>query len=207
MEFLYQRGLNPIEHAMPEEPLEIYREREYVCSVMPDRKVWFKEWSADQEAVQKFIDENYDNYIKCEYLPRMPFESVSDYTKFCEVGDAVLAARVMPDDRIEYVTWLYNFERNGVIWGHRFYNFAAAKQDFAIRAGLVDKQKLFTDEQLAVLHSACLFRLVNDMELPYEDEKGLHAMIDQLEELSPQLAAQPEPEAENESENEFSEEV
>lgn len=32
LEFLYSEGLNPIEHETPDEPLEIYREREYICS-------------------------------------------------------------------------------------------------------------------------------------------------------------------------------
>ena len=112
----------------------------------------------------------------------------------------------MPDDKIEFVTWEYGYDRQNVMWGHYFgEDFAAAKQDFAIRAGLFDKQKLFSDKQLSVLHSACLFRLMNDIELPYEDEKELHTMVDQLEYLSPQLA--PQLETENEDENEFSEEV
>lgn len=166
----------------------------------------YKEQSEDANAVTDFIADNYKNYIWCEYLSRMPFESVKDYTKFYEVGNSVLAAKIMPDDTIEYVTWEYGYDHRSVVWGHYFgEDFAAAKQDFAIRAGLFDKQKLFSDKQLTVLHGACLFRLMNDIELPYEDEMELHTMINQLEYLSLQPAMQPE--AESEDENDFSEEV
>lgn len=204
MAFLYARGLNPIEHAMPEEPLEIYRERDYICSVMPGAVIRYKERSEDQAAVQNFIDEHYQNYIYCANLSGMPFESVKDYKRLFEAGDAVLAARVMPNDTIEYVTWVYGYDRKGVMWGHYFgENFTDAKQDFAIRAGLVDKQKLFSDKQISALHGACLFRLMNDIELPYEDEQALHKIVEQFEYHCPQLAEEPEAA----SENDLSEEV
>mgnify|MGYP000969597867 CR=1 FL=1 len=206
MEFLYARGLTPIEHAMPKEPLEIYREREYICSVMPDCKVWYKQRSEDQTAVQRFINDNYENYILCERLPRLPFESVSEYAKFYEAGNSVLAAKVMPNDKIEYVTWEYGYNHESVMWGHYFgENFAAAKQDFAVRAGLIDKQKLFTDEQLAILHGACLYRCMNDMDISYEDEKELHKMLEQIEELSPSVVVNLDPALE--AKNELSQEV
>lgn len=201
MEFLYARGLNPIEHATPEEPLEIYREREYICSVMPGGEVHYKERSEDADAIVNFIEDNYQNYILCEYLLGMPFDGVEDYKKFYEVGNSVLAARFMPNDKIEYVTWEYEYDRKGVMWGHYFgENFAAAKQDFAIRAGLIDKQKLFSNEQITVLHDACLYRSVNDMEITFDEERVLHSMIEHLEELSPQLAEEPESEAASENE-------
>lgn len=195
MEFIYARGLNPIEHAMPEEPLEIYREREYICSVMPGGEVHYKERSEDADAVVKFIEDNFRNYVWCEYLPHLPFEGVSDYTKFYEAENAILAAKVMPNDKIEYVTWEYDYDRKGVLWGHYFgESFTAAKQDFAIRAGLIDRQKLFSSEQLAVLHSACVYRAVNDMDISFDDEKLLRDEIEHLEELSPALVELPEPE-------------
>ncbi len=206
MEFLYQRGLTPIEHETPAGPLEIYRERDYICSVMPGGELHCKERSEDAAAVMNFIDENYQNYIWCEYLPGMPFDGVKDYKKFYEVGDSVLAAKVMPNDHIEYVTWEYGYNRESVMYGHYFdENFAAAKQDFAVRAGLIDKQKLFTDEQLTILHDACVFCVMNDMDLTFKGEQELHSVIHIFEKLYPPLAEQPEPEAV--SENEFSEEV
>ena len=43
----------------------------------------------------------------------------------------------------------WDFDRQGVHAGHYFTeNYEAAKQDFAVRAGLVESQRLFSDEQL-----------------------------------------------------------
>lgn len=206
MKFLYQRGLNPAERAMPEEPLKIYREGEYVCSVMPGGEVHCKEQSDDVTAVTNFIEDNYKNYIWCECLPRMPFDGVNDYTKFYEVGNSVLAAKIMPNDTIEYVTWEYGYDRKGVMWGHYFgEDFAAAKQDFAVRAGLIDKQRLFSNEEITALHDACVFCLMNDEDLTAKGVSELHSLIRTFEQLYPPLAE--EPETENEDENELSEEV
>ena len=203
---MYARGLNPIEHATPEEPLEVYRERDYICSVLPGGEVHYKERSKDVDAITNFISENYRNYILCEHLPGMPFEEVKNYKKFYEVDNSVLAARMMPNDKIEYVTWEYGYDRKGVMWGHYFgETFAAAKQDFAVRAGLIDRQKLFSNEQLVTMHDACVFCVMNDMDLTCKGEQELHSVIRTFEELYPPLAEEPETEAV--SENEFSEEV
>ena len=97
-----------------------------------------------------------DSYILCEHLPRMPFDSVSEYAKFYEIGNTVMGAKILSDHRIEFATWEYDYERKGVIWGHYWNDYKAAKEDFALRSGLIDKRRIFSPEQLAILHEACL---------------------------------------------------
>ena len=68
--------------------------------------------------------------------------------------------------RAAAVTWEWDFDRQGVHAGHYFMeNYEAAKQDFAVRAGLVERQRLFSDEQLAVIRNACAFALEDDATL------------------------------------------
>ena len=63
----------------------------------------------------------------------------------------------------------WDFGRQGVHAGHYFMeNYEAAKKDFSIRAGLVESQRLFSDEQLAVIKNACEFALEDDATLSYE---------------------------------------
>ena len=72
------------------------------------------------------------------------------------------------------MTWEWDFDRQGVHAGHYFMeNYEAAKQDFAVRAGLVESQRLFSDEQLAVIKNACEFALEDDATLSYAEEKQL----------------------------------
>lgn len=54
------------------------------------------------------------------------------------------------------------------------------------RAGLVESQRLFSDEQLAVIKNACEFALEADATLSYAEEKQLQSVQEQIELLLPQ---------------------
>ena len=85
------------------------------------------------------------------------------------------------------MTWEWDFDRRGVHTGHyHMENYEAAKLDFAVRAGLVNEQRLFSDEQLAVIKNACEFALEDDTTLSYAEEKQLQSVQEQIEMLLPQ---------------------
>ena len=108
------------------------------------------------------------------------------YKVLADFGDAVLAGRSCKTGA-KFVTWEWDFDRQGVHAGHYFMeNYEAAKQDFAVRAGLVESQRLFSDEQLAVIKNACEFALEDDATLSYAEEKKLHSVQEQIEALLPQ---------------------
>ena len=65
-------------------------------------------------------------------------------------------------------------------------NYEAAKLDFAVRAGLINEQRLFSDEQLAVIRNAWAFALEDDATLSYAEEKQLQSAQEQIERLLPQ---------------------
>ena len=108
------------------------------------------------------------------------------YKVLADFGDAVLAGRSCKTGA-KFVTWEWDFDRQGVHAGHYFMeNYEAAKQDFAVRAGLVERQRLFSDEQLAVIRNACAFALEDDATLSYAEEKQLQSVQEQIERLLPQ---------------------
>ena len=75
---------------------------------------------------------------------------------------------------------------NGHYAAHKYED---AKQDFAIWAGLVDRRRLFSDEQLAAL-CGCIDRtLENDFALSYEQEKGLRELQEQMKNLIPAITS------------------
>ena len=109
-----------------------------------------------------------------------------DYKILADFGDAVLAGRCCKTGA-KFVTWEWDFDRRGVHAGHYFMeNYEAAKQDFAIRAGLINEQRLFSDEQLAVIRNACELALEADATLSYAEEKQLQSVQEQIELLLPQ---------------------
>ena len=108
------------------------------------------------------------------------------YKVLADFGDAVLAGRSCKTGA-KFVTWEWDFDRKGVHAGHYFMeNYEAAKLDFAARAGLINEQRLFSDEQLGVIRNACAFALEDDATLSYAEEKQLHSVQEQIELLLPQ---------------------
>ena len=103
-----------------------------------------------------------------------------------DFGDAVLAGQ-LGKKGARFVTWEWDFDRQGVHAGHyHMENYEAAKLDFAVRAGLINEQRLFSDEQLAVIRNACEFALEDDATLSYAEEKQLRSVQEQIELLLPQ---------------------
>ena len=122
-----------------------------------------------------------------ECAPALKAVGLEDtYKVLADFGDAVLAGQ-LGKKGARFVTWEWDFDRQGVHAGHYFMeNYEAAKQDFAVRAGLVESQRLFSDEQLAVIRNACAFALEDDATLSYAEEKQLQSVQEQIERLLPQ---------------------
>ena len=122
-----------------------------------------------------------------ERAPALKAVGLEDtYKVLADFGDAVLAGQ-LGKKGARFVTWEWDFDRQGVHAGHYFMeNYEAAKQDFAVRAGLVESQRLFSDEQLAVIRNACAFALEDDATLSYAEEKQLQSVQEQIELLLPQ---------------------
>ena len=122
-----------------------------------------------------------------ECAPALKAVGLEDtYKVLADFGDAVLAGQ-LGKKGARFVTWEWDFDRQGVHAGHYFMeNYEAAKQDFAVRAGLVESQRLFSNEQLAVIRDACEFALEADATLSYAEEKQLQSVQEQIELLLPQ---------------------
>ena len=109
-----------------------------------------------------------------------------------DFGDAVLAGRSCKTGA-KFVTWEWDFDRQGVHAGITSWRLRSRKLDFAVRAGLVESQRLFSDEQLAVIRNACAFALEDDATLSYAEEKQLQSVQEQIELLLPQQEQEQRP--------------
>ena len=145
-----------------------------------------------------------------ELAPSLCVHGPDDHRKiFADFGDVVLvgsAGRRI----VDFATWEWDYGRSAVYAGHFFSdNYEAAKQDFAVRAGFVNGQRLFSDQQLGVIRNACEFALEGDAALSFEEEKLLRSVQEQIEDLFPiqqepeqELGQEQEPELEQEREQE-----
>ena len=129
-----------------------------------------------------------------ERAPALKAVGLQDTFKvLADFGDAVLAGRSCKTGA-KFVTWEWDFDRQGVHTGHyHMENYEAAKLDFAVRAGLINEQRLFSDEQLAVIRNSCEFALEDDATLSYAKEKQLRSVQEQIEMLLPQQEQEQRP--------------
>lgn len=143
------------------------------------------------------IKQAHDLYARAKTLD---FDGVTDFHLISEFGDYLLAAKLGKDNEVRFSTWSYDNDRRSVTLGHYYEtNYEGAKKDFALRAGLVDENQFFNEDELKVLYAAAVYRGRNDDSLHNEDEKALQSVMDKLEYNLPSLATEQE-EQSNETE-------
>ena len=108
-----------------------------------------------------------------------------DYRVLADFGSAVLAG--YPTERgVQFVTWEWDFDRKGVHHGHYFQeDYDAAKRDFTVRSGLVQKDALFEPEQLAEIYHALSFVREQDETLSFGRDQELAELMEQVGGLLP----------------------
>ena len=108
-----------------------------------------------------------------------------DYRVLADFSSAVLAGH--PTERgVQFVTWEWDFDREGVHHGHYFQDdYDAAKRDFTLRSGLVPKDALFEPEQLVEIYRALAFVREQDETLSCGRDQELAELMDQVGGLLP----------------------
>lgn len=83
---------------------------------------------------------------------------------------------------IHFVTWDWDFRWTGLNYGHYFQeNYVAAKQDFAIRSGLVPQYQVFNQEQLTEIFRCCADTLNTNLNLLPQQEACIRDIQEQIE--------------------------
>ena len=110
------------------------------------------------------------------------------YKVLADFNGTVLAG-VQSKHGVHFVTWDWDYGHTGVCHGHYFMeDYAGAKQDFAVRSGLIQKAQLFSPEQLTEIYRCCADSVDGDFfELTEEQEKVIRSVQQQIEECVPDL--------------------
>ena len=86
-----------------------------------------------------------------EHAPQMKAADVSDYRQLAAFGDTVLAATYSEKNGFMFCTWKQNADGDSVFWGDYSPNYEYVKEAFAVRSGLVSKDRLFSENESAYL--------------------------------------------------------
>ena len=127
--------------------------------------------------------ESHRPQMKCTLMLRR-FHLLADF------GGAVLAGRELENGRgYQFVTWIWDYNRTGVSYGHYYdEDFCGAKQDFAVRSGLISKTQLFSPEELTELYRATDYLLDEGPELEDGHLKAMQTARTKIEYTVPDLA-------------------
>lgn len=168
--------------------LEVLRDGQMLCKVIGIAGVTCRASDIDtperMEAnfkAQEIAMTTADYMRKMEQAPPLEVSSLRDqYRVLADFGNTVLAGSYGKYG-VEFVTWDWDHDRKGVSQGHYFDgDYQRAKQDFAIRSGLVPKDRLFSDEQLATIYRCCTDVLEEGLCTSCEQEKSVEGVLEQI---------------------------
>lgn len=114
--------------------------------------------------------------------------------KINEHNGVVLACKYHPI--FDYILSTYRKDAengNAAIQRHYFYNKDEAFEDFAVRSGLVDEKKMFSETDLKIIHSGLVKMRTIDNDLGSEDMESVAALIDKIEDIVPELGKKERP--------------
>ena len=188
---LRQNGftVEPIEdHHLP-----VCWEKGRLCRITGRGSVFYRREDADTPQAEDALFRVEDIAAKTlEYMtametaPRLKATDLTgDYRILADFGDAVLAGH-STERGVQFVTWEWDFDRKGVHHGHYFQeDYDAAKRDFTVRGGLVQKDALFEPEQLAEIYRALAFVREQDESLSFGRDQNLAELMEQVGGLLP----------------------
>lgn len=147
------------------------------------REVYHRAWAA-AEGVQEYLS-------LMRNAPPLKADGLKDpYRKLADFNGCVLGG-MESQYGVQFTTWQWTYERTGLTLGHYYGNdYVAAKQDFAIRSGLVNKQRIFSKEQLTEMYRCIADMLEAGLDLSYEREKAIEGINKQIRELVPDVTEQ-----------------
>ena len=178
------------------EQLPVLWNRTPLCRITGKGSVFYRREDVDtpqaEDALYRVEDiaaKTLEYMTAMESAPRLKASGLDgDYRVLADFGDAVLAGH--PTELgVQFVTWEWDWDRKGVSHGHYFMeNYDGAKQDFATRSGLIQKEQLFSPEQLTEIFRCCADSVDEDFfELTDTQEEMIRGIQQQIRVCVPDL--------------------
>ena len=159
-----------------------------LCRITGKGSVFYRREDADtpqaEDALYRVEDiaaKTLEYMTAMESAPQLKASGLDgDYRILADFGGTVLAGTPSKYG-VQFVTWDWSFDRTGLNQGNYFQeNYVGAKQDFAIRAGLISKQQIFNQEQLIEIYRCCSDTLDAGFDLTAEQEKCIRGIQEQI---------------------------
>lgn len=116
-----------------------------------------------------------------------------NYRSLAEFNGTVFAVK-NTEYGFEFVTWDRTYDGNAVYHGNYYKDYEAAKENFAIRSELIDKDKLFSVEELKSIHDCVDFTVSHNDDLSINECESLEKLSVKISENIPEQQQSDSPE-------------
>ncbi len=172
----------------------------HLCRVTADGEVRYLKEDVAGDGRSAALERTIDiARTTAEYMSQMETASqltasglTGDYRLLAEFNGTVLAGHPTQYG-VQFVTWEWVQARTALHQGDYYgpdagvESYAAAKQDFAVRSGLILRSALFAPEQLAEVYRSIHETLEGGYPMSVEREKILESVAEQIEQAAPDL--------------------
>ncbi|AIQ13807.1 hypothetical protein [Paenibacillus durus] len=107
--------------------------------------------------------------------------------KLSEYDDVILACKHHPLFEYVFSTYRLSPDNGTPVQRQYFYNKDEALENFAVRSGLVDGKKLFSEMELTLIHDEMVKFLITPNDKTMEQFEQVQILIERLEDLLPAL--------------------
>ena len=198
LRFLEETAIRLLQNGFTVEPIEDHHlpvcwKKGRLCRISGKGSVYYRREDTDtpqaEDALFRIEDiaaKTLEYMTAMESAPQLKASGLDeDYRILADFGDTVLAGTPSKYG-VQFVTWEWDFDRKGVHYGHYFQDdYEAAKRDFTVRSGLVQKDALFEPEQLAEIYHALSFVREQDETLSFGRDQELAELMEQVGGLLP----------------------
>lgn len=184
----------------PEGKVEVWWEDAPLCEALPDGGIAYQsdnistpEREVAKDRTYKVVSSVAQYMAQMESAPFLNAVGLEDKYKVLADFNGVVLAGCQTEHGVQFVTWDWSHDREGVCYGHYYTglyapgNYDAAKQDFAVRSGLISKEQVFEKNQLVEIYRCCTDTLQGSFSLTYKQEQTIASVRDQIEELIPDI--------------------
>ena len=192
---LYVDGIEST--AREDKRLEISLHGRPVLSVTPAGDVFLLPAGSKNEAASELhhqvaaaADEVYSYVEVVQNTPLLRASGLhEEFHLLADFGGAVLAGQERENGQgYQFVTWVWDYDHTGVSHGHYYGDdFQGAKQDFAVRSGLISRAQLFAPEELTELYRATDYLLEEGPEPDSGQLKAIQEARTKIEYIVPDL--------------------
>ena len=123
--------------------------------------------------------------------PQMQPKDVQNYRKFSEYGDVVFAGMYSEKHGFMFCSWRQSDGGKYLAHGDYSPDYLSSKENYAVRAGLIVKDEIFTQAEAEELFKCAAFARDNCDSLTYEQDRGLMELMEKLQDAYPSLKENP----------------